>query len=188
MPRVSEAEKRKSHERIVKAASRLFRERGVEATSVADVMQEAGLTHGGFYRHFESKDAMVAAAFQAALAGVLKDLEEAQTGDQKARAIESYIHRYLSPDHATDTAGGCPVATMGAEIARMDGPARQAGADAVSRMAEGLSDGDTGQGYALISLMLGSVLFARLAGSDTEAADILSAGQRAADQLRQRSE
>ena len=61
MPRMSEAEKQKSHRRILDAAARLFRERGIEATSVADVMKAAGMTHGGFYRHFDSKEDLVSA-------------------------------------------------------------------------------------------------------------------------------
>ncbi|MBT8476236.1 MAG: TetR/AcrR family transcriptional regulator, partial [Alphaproteobacteria bacterium] len=77
MPRMSAQEKQKSHERILKAASRLFRERGIETTSVADVMKAAGLTHGGFYRHFASKDALVAAAFRHAVDEVLSVVEAA---------------------------------------------------------------------------------------------------------------
>ncbi|MEL6618022.1 MAG: helix-turn-helix domain-containing protein, partial [Pseudomonadota bacterium] len=79
MPKMSADEKRQSHERILKAASRLFRERGIEATSVADVMKAAGLTHGGFYRHFSSKDALVAAAFGHAVDEVLSAVEAAPT-------------------------------------------------------------------------------------------------------------
>ncbi|MGB0904935.1 MAG: TetR family transcriptional regulator, partial [Mangrovicoccus sp.] len=67
MARQSKAEKQKSHARILEAAAQVFREKGIEATSLADVMTAAGLTHGGFYRHFASKEALVAAAFHHAV-------------------------------------------------------------------------------------------------------------------------
>ena len=79
MPRMSEAEKRKSHRRILDAASRLMREKGIGSTSVSDVMKAARLTHGGFYRHFSSKDELVAAAFQHAVDDVVKGIEAARS-------------------------------------------------------------------------------------------------------------
>ena len=115
MPRMSEAEKRKSHDRILDAASRLFRERGIEATSVSDVMKAAGLTHGGFYRHFGSKEELVGAAFRAAV-------EEVQSELRAAR--QRYLALYLSTEHLCDRAHGCPLAALGAEVARLDGDVR----------------------------------------------------------------
>ncbi|MEZ5913496.1 MAG: TetR/AcrR family transcriptional regulator [Paracoccaceae bacterium] len=90
---MSADEKQKTHERILKAASQLFRERGIETTSVADVMKAAGLTHGGFYRHFASKEALVAAAFSHAVDEVLSDVEAAPSGPDQASALDSYVAR-----------------------------------------------------------------------------------------------
>ena len=79
--RVSQEEMERSHGRIVDGAACLMRERGIESTSVADVMSEAGLTHGGFYRHFSNKDALLVAALEAAF-------------EQLAAALESRFDKY----------------------------------------------------------------------------------------------
>jgi AcrR family transcriptional regulator len=82
MPRVSNEEKQRNHNKIVDAAARLFRENGIEMTSVADVMKAAGLTHGGFYRHFGSKEDLISAALDRAVDDVLKEGEEAPEGQR----------------------------------------------------------------------------------------------------------
>ena len=179
MPRMSEAEKRKSHARILDAASRLFRERGIEATSVSDVMKAAGLTHGGFYRHFESKEALVSAAFSAAVEDVLSGVEAASDGPQRLAAQAAYIASYLSGEHVTDRGQGCPLAALGSEIARQDGPVNDAAWSAVARMSQALEPDDhpsRDRGYARMALLLGTLTLARLAGARDEAQPILDAG------------
>src|SRR5581483_3165954 len=99
--------------KILAAASRLFRERGFEAVTVAEVMQAAGLTHGGFYGHFKSKDALIAAT----LADVLP-------GGTAAVDLADYAAGYLSPRHRDDRAAGCPIAGLGAETLRQSKEAR----------------------------------------------------------------
>ena len=118
MPRMSAAEKQKSHERILDAAARLFRERGIEATSVADVMKAAGLTHGGFYKHFPSKQALVAEAFRRAAEGLLSGAEAEAAPGRPARAEPRarYVARYLSGEHVSDAGHGCPIAALGADL------------------------------------------------------------------------
>ncbi|NNE88953.1 MAG: TetR/AcrR family transcriptional regulator [Silicimonas sp.] len=180
MPRVSEAEKLKSHKRILDAASQLFRERGIEATSVSDVMKAAGLTHGGFYRHFDSKEALVSAAFKAAVDDVLESVESAPRGPQHLAARSDYITRYLSAEHIEDRGQGCPLAALGTELARHDGLANDAAWNAVERMAQTLVADDPSArelGYATMALLLGTVTLARLAGSRAEAQSILDAGK-----------
>ena len=81
--RVSEEEKQKTHRRIVEGATRLVRERGIEGTSVSDVMSDAGLTNGGFYRHFETREALLVAAIEAVMAG----------GGYYSPAIESEVRK-----------------------------------------------------------------------------------------------
>ena len=107
MPRMSEAEKQRSHSRIVDAAARLFRKRGIEATSVADVMKAAGMTHGGFYRHFASKADLVAAAFQHAVDDVVAKVEQAdspagraQVGCGHRSSPVSLMERHVFPARA----------------------------------------------------------------------------------------
>lgn len=181
MPRMSEAEKRKSHKRILDAASHLFRERGIEATSVSDVMQAAGLTHGGFYRHFKSKEALVADAFKAAVDEVQCDMLKAPDGKEHEAAREQYIARYLSSEHVDNHARGCPLAALGTEITRMDGAARSEASQAVESMARLLVE-DSGdamdEGIATLALLLGSITLARLADTPELAEKILRSGKR----------
>lgn len=102
------------HERIVREASRLFRERGFENVSVAEVMKAAGLTHGAFYAHFGSKEELQAAAVAY---GQKISLERVQRNKaQKSKG--SYVDRYLSPGHRDKPGDGCTMAALGQEVAR----------------------------------------------------------------------
>lgn len=187
MPRMSEAEKRKSHKRILDAASHLFRERGIEATSVSDIMQAAGLTHGGFYRHFESKEALVAEAFKAAVEEVQSDILAANSDQERDAAREQYISRYLSEEHIDSMAGGCPLAALGTEITRMEGAARAEASQAVESMARLLDEAseDPKRGIATLALLLGSITLARLADTPELAERILASGKRGRQLLEQ---
>ncbi len=186
MPRMSAAEKEKSHLRILEAAARLFRERGVEATSIADVMKAAGLTHGGFYKHFASKEALVAAAFRRAAAELLGEAGASSSGPAHEEARARFIARYLSPEHVGDAGHGCPLAALGTDIARLDGPARAEASEALERMAALLdpdAQGASDEGLALMALLMGTITVARLAATPELSAKVLEAGKRAADAL-----
>ncbi len=186
MPRMSEAEKHKSHKRILDAAARLLRERGVEATSVSDVMQMAGLTHGGFYRHFDNKEDLVAAAFQEAVDDVVTEIETSLPGPDRAAARDAYISRYLSAVHVKNRGDGCPLAALAADLVRIDGAPRKVGAKSLNRMAHLLGSADTpSQGIALMALLVGSVTLARLAETEEQINDILDSGRTAAQILQQ---
>ena len=103
------------HERIVKEASRLFRERGFENVTVAEVMKAAGLTHGAFYAHFASKQELEKAAIafgQAVSAGRARDSGSTRKGRK------AYADRYLSPRHRDNPGNGCSMAALGQEVAR----------------------------------------------------------------------
>ena len=177
---MSEAEKQKSHRRILDAAARLFRERGIEATSVADVMKAAGMTHGGFYRHFDSKEDLVAAAIHHAVDDVVSELEGAETPADRSKARDAYIRRYLSADHVFDLGQGCPLASLGAELARAEQVPHRQGTAAAERMAGLLPQPDPAnkpQGLALMALMMGTVTLARLAETEAGAEEALEAGR-----------
>jgi TetR/AcrR family transcriptional repressor of nem operon len=107
--------------RILDCASRLFREKGFDAVTVMEVMKAAGLTHGGFYGHFESKDDLVAHA----LTHSLKEDAESKMG------FNAFIASYLSRDHRDNPGGGCPTAGLVAD-------ARHQGASARAAMTQGL--------------------------------------------------
>jgi len=103
--KVSREQMTQNRQRILQAASRLFRDKGFEAVSVADVMNAAGLTHGGFYGHFSSKDDLVAQA----IADVLVN------DPDKALDHDGFIRRYLSRQHRDNPAEGCPMAGLAAQ-------------------------------------------------------------------------
>ena len=180
MPRMSEADKQRSHHRILEAAARLFRENGIETTSVADVMKAAGMTHGGFYRHFNAKEDLVAAAFRHAVDTVVSGIEQAASPDARVRERDVYVETYLSPSHVANRGRGCPLAAMAAELGRTGGGPRHEGAVATARMAGLLAEpnGDSSaQGRALMAVMMGAVTLARLAETDEDATQALDAGR-----------
>src|SRR5690349_14819606 len=109
MGRVSQAQARENRKRIVETAARRFRERGVAGVSVADVMADAGLTHGGFYKQFASKEALVAEAVGQAFAELSENL---RTQDR-----DDFVRGYLSPAHRDNPGPGCPAAGFAGDLA-----------------------------------------------------------------------
>ena len=180
MPRMSEAEKQRSHGRILDAAALMFREHGIEGTSVADIMKTAGMTHGGFYRHFASKEELVSAAFNHAVDSVVSDMERETTSEARKRDREAYIETYLSLAHVEDLGQGCPLAAMGTELARAGGTPTRAGANATARLADLLRydlESRTDQGLAAMALLIGTVTLARLTDTKKDAERTLKAGR-----------
>ncbi len=122
MPRVSRKEADQHREDVVNAASRLFLEHGIDGVSVPAVMAEAGLTHGGFYGHFASKEALVAEACAKAFEerrGIYDGIEERNSTDKKSARTE-FIKRYTTKSHRDAIGLGCPAAAMCGDIARED--------------------------------------------------------------------
>ena len=118
--------KHKEHtrERIVRSAARRFRSRGTEGATIGNLMRDLRLTHGGFYRHFGSKEQLFIAAFEQSLkelAGkALSAIQHAPRGGE----LKALIDAYFATEHADDVAGGCPVAALATEIARRPPKAR----------------------------------------------------------------
>src|ERR1700732_33777 len=117
--RHSKAEKAKTHERIVAIASRRFREEGLAGIGIADLMKEAGLTVGGFYKHFNSRDALVAEAVGCALELWKPQVDAAASGGPSV-SYESLVDEYLSEAHRNHPGGGCPVGGLAGDLARSD--------------------------------------------------------------------
>ena len=144
------------HERIVKEASRLFRERGFENVSVGEVMKAAGLTHGAFYAHFTSKEELQAAAVAY---GQEVSLGRTQRSNGK-ESKESYADRYLSPWHRDHPGDGCTMAALGSEVARSTPELKAA-------FEQGLEDilsargGDRNEAIFQTAAMIGGVVLAR---------------------------
>jgi len=115
----SRAEKEKTHKRIVAIASKRFRENGLAGVGIADLMKEAGLTVGGFYKHFKSRDALVAEAVGAALGTWERQVDAAASGGSPVR-YESLVDEYLSETHRAHPGTGCAVAALSGDISRSD--------------------------------------------------------------------
>lgn len=176
--RVSQAEMDANHQRIVEGASRLLRERGVHNTSVADAMSEAGLTHGGFYRHFKTKDDLVVAGIQSTFDAIAAHLELQQLGADARDVVAEYRAIYLSQEHVDNPGQGCPVPALGGEVARESPALREAFGSGFRRVAGALATGMPGtpperQSRALreLAMLVGAVVVAR--ASDTETARLM---------------
>jgi TetR/AcrR family transcriptional regulator, transcriptional repressor for nem operon len=115
----SKAEKAKTHKRIVSIAAKRFREDGLAGIGIAELMKEAGLTVGGFYKHFKSRDALVAEALSSALEMWKGQVEAAASGGPPV-TYESLVDDYLSEAHRNHPGTGCPVSALAGEIARSD--------------------------------------------------------------------
>jgi TetR/AcrR family transcriptional regulator, transcriptional repressor for nem operon len=144
------------HERIVKVASRLFRERGFENVSVAEVMKAAGLTHGAFYAHFASKEELQAAAVAY---GQKVSLERVQR-NKALRTKGSYADRYLSPRHRDNPGDGCTMAALGQEVAR-SAPELKAAFERGLQEILSVEDGDRKEAIFQTAALLGGVVLAR---------------------------
>jgi TetR/AcrR family transcriptional regulator, transcriptional repressor for nem operon len=122
--RKSRIETAETRDRIVFGASALFRERGLSNVSVAELMSTAGLTHGGFYAHFGSREHLVAEAIRFALAQSAERIYVSALKDGRRPGYSRLIERYLSPAHRDNPQSGCALASLGSEVARDSTEAR----------------------------------------------------------------
>ena len=121
----SQAAKAATHDRILDIAAAQIRREGVDSLSVAELMKQAGLTHGGFYRHFDSREALVAEATERALSqGSARAVAAADLGG--TRGYNAIVKGYLSGQHRDHPETGCAVATSAEDVARTRGAARTA--------------------------------------------------------------
>ena len=120
------AAKDESHQRIVSAAARAIRRSGYDGTGVADIMKEAGLTHGAFYSHFSSREAMLAEAASRACAEAAAAAADVVATVPPGKALEAMLRTYLSPEHLAAIEAGCPLAALGSETPRQVPEVRRA--------------------------------------------------------------
>jgi len=184
MPRVSRAETAKHRIAIAEAASRLFRESGFGNVSVAEVMGAAGLTHGGFYGHFASKDALAAAACAHGFADGVESWTKrvAKSPDDPRGAL---VRGYLSDAHRAAPAHGCPLSGLGVDVARApaDRPVRAAYLDGLNQLVEILAaaqpetDAPARRQAALADLaaLVGAMVLARATAGEAISDEILAA-------------
>jgi AcrR family transcriptional regulator len=166
-----------THQRIVEAAGRLFREHGIDGVGVDAIMRKAGLTHGGFYAHFPSKEALVAEVAHTLLEKAAERWDHISQSSDREAALRRIVESYLSPDHLTSTSA-CPLTTISTDVARRTA-SRGAMAEPLRGMVDALGRCLPGRPEALAGLatMVGSVVLARLADDPLLAAEFLAAAE-----------
>jgi TetR/AcrR family transcriptional repressor of nem operon len=126
--------KETTHQRIVETAARAIRRSGYHGTGVADIMKQAGLTHGGFYAHFESREAMLAEAADRAGAETVATLERVAAAAPPKQALGAMLRAYLSKAHAEGIESGCAVAALGSEMPRQTAQVRRVATRRIKEM------------------------------------------------------
>ena len=185
--RYSKEHKQETHARIVRKASVRLRERGAHGVGVADLMKEAGLTHGGFYAHFDSRDALVIEAFAHAMDRSTERWRKMVSETPPEKRLATMVENYLTPGHRDDAGNGCAVPALSADIARESPKTRKAFAAKVEQMIDMMADqipdvprkAARKQAAAALATMMGTLVLARVTGSGEFSDDILAAGREA---------
>lgn len=175
-----------THERILETAARAIRRAGFQGVGVADIMKEAGLTHGGFYAHFASRDALLVEALEHAGRQSAQRLDKGGMLRQArgASAFRALVEGYLSDRHLADTEGGCAVAALVSEAPRQAPEVRAAAAVRVrgllDRVRDALpEDAAPDAATAIASQMVGALQLARVLGNNAEGRALLCANRNA---------
>lgn len=172
--KVSKAQSAENRQSILDAASRLYREHGLSGVGVADITRDAGLTHGGLYRHFENKDALVREACARALDWSIAPLDGMDTDmGSGPQGLAARVTSYLSPQHRDHPGEGCPVAALAVDAARAGGDLSEVFAQGIernierfARVIEGMEQGKPsveGRAHAMqvLATMVGGLVLAR---------------------------
>lgn len=177
--------KQRTRERVLKAAAKAIRAQGPHRVAVASVMSRAGLTHGGFYAHFDSKDALVAAAIGQMFDEARGNWERLTREQQPGPALALYIDFYLSSAHRDAVSAGCPIPILAPELRRLGKPAREQFAAGVARLTERLrsqlasldvADAQD-EASSMLAEMIGALALAR-AEPDAQRSDAILAASR----------
>ncbi|WP_342616142.1 TetR/AcrR family transcriptional regulator [Rhodoferax sp. GW822-FHT02A01] len=175
-----------THERILEVASLALRRNGYSGVGVADVMKQAGLTHGGFYAHFPSRDALLAEAIARAgrdnADGTMRRIARKQAGGKST--LRALIEDYLSEAHLRDVEGGCVVAALSSEMPRQSPELQQAASERVRSLVNLVSHalppgGTADQAMAIAGSLVGSLQLARTLGSNAQGKAMLAAARNA---------
>jgi TetR/AcrR family transcriptional regulator, transcriptional repressor for nem operon len=179
--RKSKSETAKTRQRIVEVASEAIRSKGIEATGVAEIMAAAGLSHGGFYRHFDSKEKLVTEA----IALSRKDYFAATltAAEEGPEALMKHFQEYVTSDHRDDIGSGCPLAANGSELVRVDATTRHNATEALRIWFEKTAPymrspdakGKTEMAISVVTNMIGALTMSRMVDDPDLSAQILEA-------------
>jgi TetR/AcrR family transcriptional repressor of nem operon len=183
--RYSREHKLETHARIVKRASVRLREKGAHGVGVADLMKDAGLTHGGFYAHFDSREALVIEAFAYAMDRSTERWRKLAEQTPPEKRMAAIVDSYLTKVHRDDPGHGCAVPALGAEIARESPKTRKAFAAKLEQMIETLAaqvpdlprKAARKQAMATVATLMGTLVLSRIAGNGDFSDEILAAGR-----------
>jgi TetR/AcrR family transcriptional regulator, transcriptional repressor for nem operon len=170
--RRSKKEAARTRARIIERAAVLFRERGIEGIGLADLMHDAGLTHGGFYRHFASRNELVVEACSRAFTDSVRRMSGRVAADPERGGFETIVKAFLCEAHVADAGHGCAIAALGGEIHRCSAPARDAFTRGVVAIIDHLAQYQPGRteakrrerASASFAAMLGALIIARGVG------------------------
>lgn len=185
------SKREQTHQRILEVAARALRRHGFAGVGVADVMKGAGLTHGGFYAHFGSREALLVEALEHADAASTDSLDRrtAALRADGASPLAALVTAYLSEEHlaARESGLGCVVGALGSEMARQEAPLREVARSRIERLVrqvqaaleeEGRTDA-AGQALALAGAMVGALQIARTFGPEPQGGAMLAASRQA---------
>src|SRR6266704_5808508 len=169
MKRAASRSKEATHERIVEAAARAIRRSGYNGTGVADIMKDAGLTHGGFYAHFPSREAMLAEAADRAGGESVAMMERIAATSSPPQALQAMMQAYLSKAHVEGVETGCATAALGSEMPRQAPEVRRAATRRIKEMIDVVARQSSDWGrpgaheHALVTVatMVGALVLAR---------------------------
>lgn len=169
----SQGQKAQSRAAIVKAASRLFRERGLEAVSVAQVMEAAGMTHGGFPRHFANKQELVNAALASAA-------DEQRGNAASSAGLDAFARSYLTQWHRDHPESGCVLAALGSEVSRAPAESRQVLSEKIRLQIEAFGDDPDDRDNAIghWSTLIGAMILARLVDTEELSDQVMAAARK----------
>ncbi len=185
--RYSRDHKHATRRRIVAAASAAFREKGVDGTGVDEVMRRAGLTHGGFYAHFQSKLELLTEACADAFDAALNNLERIAAQSTPARRARVLIDSYLSRHHRDNPGSGCLIVAVGADMARFNGAGRAGYSRGFERHLDRLCGAlrlaedparNRDRVNHLMSALVGALLFARAVDDPARSSALLLSARR----------
>jgi TetR/AcrR family transcriptional repressor of nem operon len=179
-------QKQRTRERIVNEAAEAIRLHGPDKVGVATLMAKAGLTHGGFYAHFKSKDDLVQAAISSMFDEQYARFQQWTDDLPPAEGLENYIDRYLSQLHRDHPEKGCPVAALFSDVGRMPSKARKGFDNGLSRMIGGISElikalprpEPTALATSIVAEMVGALAMARAVADQNRSKAILEAAKR----------
>ncbi|MEP7099288.1 MAG: TetR/AcrR family transcriptional regulator [Burkholderiales bacterium] len=174
-----------THERIVDAAAAAIRRSGYDGTGVADIMKEAGLTHGGFYAHFDSRTQLLAEAIDRAGSKSMERMRKVTERAAPEDALQAFVDAYLSDAHVETPEAGCTLAALGTETPRQAPEVRQVCSrrlkDMVDLVERQLPDwgapGQHDKALAILSCMVGAMVIARVSGDKRVSKDARNAAK-----------